>query len=107
MLVIDSKKLKPPYLIHSDLLKTFGLIKEEYKNSKGKKCPLEMHFNLLSNLFSKENLIFPSFNYDFPKTKFFDTQLTLSQVGSLTNYILEKKSKSKYLGYLMRNKNKL
>ena len=89
MLDIDLKNLKPPYLIHSDLFKTFGLIKEVYKETKGQISPLELHFNLLSNLFSKENIILPSFNYDFPRTKFYDTKLTTSQVGSLTNYVLE------------------
>lgn len=90
MLDIDSKNLKPPYLIHSDSFKTFGLIEEEYKSSKIKVNPLELHFNLLCKLFSRNNIILPSFNYDFPKTKLHDTKLTNSQVGSLTNYVLEK-----------------
>jgi len=89
MLDIDSKNLNPPYLIHSDLFNTFGLIKEEYKKSKVKANPLELHFNLLCKFFSRKNIILPSFNYDFPKTQFYDTKLTISQVGSLTNYVLE------------------
>ncbi len=89
MLDIVSKKLKPPYLIHSDLFKTFGLIKEEYKENKGKYSPFDLHFNLLAKLFSKENIILPSFNYEFPNTKFYHTKLTTSQVGSLGNYVLE------------------
>jgi hypothetical protein len=89
MLDIVSKKLKPPYLIHSDLFKTFGLIKEEYKENNGKFSPFDLHFNLLAKLFSKENIILPSFNYEFPNTKFYHTKLTTSQVGSLGNYVLE------------------
>jgi aminoglycoside 3-N-acetyltransferase len=91
MLNIDLKNLKPPYLIHSDLFKTFGYIKEDYKANKLKTNPLELHFNFLCKLFSRDNIVFPSFNYDFPKTKIYDIALTSSQVGSLTNYILEKK----------------
>ena len=89
MLDIDLKNLKPPYLIHSDVFSTFGLIKEEYKSSALKVNPLELHFSLLCELFSRDNIILPSFNYDFPKTKLYDTKLTNSQVGSLTNYVLE------------------
>jgi aminoglycoside N3'-acetyltransferase len=90
MLNIDLKNLKPPYLIHSDIFKTFGYIKDDYKVNKVKINPLELHFNILCKLFSRDNIIFPSFNYDFPKTKFYDTKLTNSQVGALTNYILKK-----------------
>lgn len=85
---IDLKELKPPFLIHSDIFKTFYCIKNEYKFYNRKLSPNNLHFKFLSNLFGKENLIFPSFNYDFPVTKIYDIQKTSSQVGELTNFIL-------------------
>lgn len=89
MLDIDSKNLKPPYLIHSDIFKTFGLIRDKFKEKKGEISPLELHYDLLCRLLSKENIILPSFNYDFPTSKLYDTRLTSSQVGSFSNYVLE------------------
>ena len=89
LLDIDSKNLKPPYLIHSDLFRAFSFIKEAYKESKEDVNPSELHFDVLCQIFGKENLILPSFNYDFPKSKIYDTKNTSSQVGTLTNYVLE------------------
>jgi Aminoglycoside 3-N-acetyltransferase len=89
MLAIDSKNLKPPYLIHSDSFRTFGFIKESFKASKVRVNPSVLHFNLLCQVFGKHNIILPSFNYEFPKTKCYDTKRTVSQVGSLTNFVLE------------------
>lgn len=85
---IDSKNLKPPYLIHSDIFKSFGLIKNEYKRLSGKAVPASLHLNLLVNSFGREHLVFPSFNYSFPKDKTFNLKTTQSDVGALTNYLI-------------------
>ncbi len=91
MLDIDLKRLKPPFLVHSDTFSTFIFIKDEYRMSRIKPDPCSLHLSYLSKLFGADNLIFPSFNYDFPKTKVFDLQKTPSQVGHLTNFILNSK----------------
>lgn len=87
---IDSKNLKPPYLIHSDIFKSFGLIKDEYKRLNEKVEPALLHLNLLVKSLGRENLIFPSFNYSFPKDKVFNLKTTQSDVGALTNYLITK-----------------
>lgn len=87
MLDIDLKKLNPPYLIHSDIFKTFHFIKNKYLMTKQDPCLL--HFEFLCETFGIDHLILPSFNYDFPKTKLYDLRNTVSQVGQLTNYVLK------------------
>jgi hypothetical protein len=89
MLDIDLKNIKPPYLIHSDVFKTFVFIKEAHKSIETRRDALSLHFNFLCNLFGKNNIILPSFNYDFSKTKIYNVKLTDSQVGSLTNFVLK------------------
>jgi aminoglycoside 3-N-acetyltransferase len=89
MLDIDLKNIKPPYLIHSDAFKTFVFIKEAHKSIKAGQDALSLHFNFLCKLFDKSNIILPSFNYDFSKTKIYNVKSTSSQVGSLTNFVLK------------------
>jgi len=88
MLDIDLKNIKGPYLIHCDVSKTSSLIKPIVKNSSVKIDVLNEHMKILSNCFGIENLIFPSFNYDFPHSRKFDVLETISQVGRITNYVL-------------------
>lgn len=89
MLDIDLKKHKPPYLVHSDTFRMFGLIRDRYSRSDGQQDLLRLHFDYLCEKLGKDNLVFPSFNYDFPKEKTYDLLKTPSQVGSLTNYVIE------------------
>ena len=88
LLDIDLKNLKPPFLVHSDLFNTSGLINELFKKEDKKLEPTILHLKLLMNVFGKDNLIFPSFNYSFPKDKLFDLQRTPSDLGVLPNYII-------------------
>lgn len=67
----------------------FGYIRGKYSTSDGQQDILKLHLDLLSEKLDKENLIFPSFNYNFPREKIFDLLKTPSQVGSLTNYIIQ------------------
>lgn len=90
MLDFSKIRFKPPYLIHSDLLKTKSLIGGIESTTTNKKLAiLNAHLNLLSNYLGANNLIFPSFNYDFTKTGIFDMRASKSQVGALTNHVLE------------------
>ncbi len=89
MLDIDLRKHKPPYLVHSDTFRMFGLIRDRYSTSGGERDLLKLHFDYLCEELGEENLVLPSFNYDFPKEKIFDLLKTPSQVGSLTNYVIK------------------
>lgn len=89
MLDITSKGLKPPYIIHSDLFKSFHFIKAQYLQDRQANNPLRLHFDLLAEALGTENLILPCFNYDFPRTKVFNTSSTPSQVGALSNFVLK------------------
>lgn len=89
MLDIDLKRLKPPFLVHSDLFRTHRLIRENHNSVKNNSEFAHKHFDFLSHTFGKENLILPSFNYLFPKDRVFDVQDTQSQVGALTNFVLD------------------
>lgn len=82
---ISSKlDLKPPFLVHSDVFNARRYISyNENENIR------ELHIKFLSNSFGVDNLVFPAFNYDFPKTKIFDVQNDPVQVGSLPQYLLD------------------
>ena len=75
-------KLKNQYVtIHSSLF-TLGKIKD---------IPIKQINEFLLNLFEENfKVFFPTYNYDFPKTKFIDLTKANSQVGELTDYALKK-----------------
>lgn len=89
MFNLDLKKYRPPYLIHSDTGRMFGHIRENYSTSYRQQNLLELHFIYLCEKLGKDNLILPSFNYDFSTVKIYDPLKTSSQVGSLSNHIIE------------------
>lgn len=89
MFKLDLKKYRPPYLVHSDTGRMFGHIRENYLTSYRQQNLLELHFSFLCEKLGKDNLVLPSFNYDFPKFKIYDLLKTPSQVGSLSNHIIE------------------
>ena len=84
---IDLDKCNPPFLIHSDIFCTAHLVREQLGRSRNLSHIFRAHVSYLENCFGVGNLIFPTFNYDFPKSKVFDVEKTDSQVGSLTNYV--------------------
>jgi Aminoglycoside 3-N-acetyltransferase len=85
---IDLKKFKAPYLVHTDILHSFGLIKEKFQKYGRSVAPSQLHFDLLAATFGKDNLIFPSFNYSFASDKIFDLRRSPSHVGEITNYLI-------------------
>jgi len=89
VLDIDLRRHKPPYLVHSDTFRMFGLVRDRYSKSDAQQDLSKLHFDYFCEKFGKDNLVLPSFNYDFPKEKTFDVLKTPSQVGSLTNYVIK------------------
>ncbi len=68
-------------LVHSSLKRLLLKLKEDY----GEPISPQIIYNsLLTALGENGTLILPLFNYDFPKTKFFDIRKTPSQMGALT-----------------------
>ena len=86
---IDLKLLKSPYLIHSDIFRTAGIVRGLLPKRATSNQILHTHLTLLKDSLGVENIAFPTFNYDFPKTKIFDLDKTPSQVGVLTNFALK------------------
>ena len=87
MSAIDLKKLDPPFIIHSDVFKVFHLIEKNFKRRDRNKIE-QKHFYFLNKNFGSKNILIPSFNYGFAETKKFDLDKTPSEVGTLSNYIL-------------------
>jgi len=86
---IDLKKYNPPFLVHSDIFRTAHLIRKKLIQDHKQQQILHAHLSNLENYFGTDNLIFPTFNYDFIKSKVFDVKNSESQVGVLTNYVLK------------------
>mgnify|MGYP000088286293 CR=1 FL=1 len=108
---IDIKNLNPPYLIHSDISRTRGLVREKIKKYRAGSYSIninKINYEFLSSMLGEDNLIFPAFNYDFTKTKIFDVRKTPSQVGTLTNYVLSRgdysRSRTPVFSFLSRSK---
>lgn len=91
---IDLNDFEPPYLIHSDVFKTFRLIQRNLGREFSQESINDAHLMFLQKKFGSENLIFPTFNYKFPTEKIFNIEKTPSEVGALTNHVL---STSQYL----------
>jgi len=86
-LAIDLSNCNPPFLVHSDIFRTADLVRKQSGASRDLSQVLRAHLTNLENWFGVGDLIFPTFNYDFPKSKVFDVEKTDSQAGSLTNYV--------------------
>ena len=86
-MAIGLNNCNPPFLVHSDIFRTVDLVRKQLGASRDLSQVLRAHVAHLENWFGVGDLIFPTFNYDFPKSKVFDIEKTDSQVGSLTNYV--------------------
>jgi len=86
-LAIGLNKFNPPFLVHTDIFRTAHLVRKQRGINRNLSQIFRAHVSYLENYFGAGNLIFPTFNYDFPKTQLFDVEKTDSQVGSLTNYV--------------------
>lgn len=71
-----------PTLVHSNAMKTMPLIKV----SPSREAILNGHVELLHKIASSENLLVPTFNYQFPKTRLFDLDNTPSEVGHISEF---------------------
>lgn len=73
-------------LVHSDSFRTLQLIKVRPNRNK----ILESHIKLLTSLVDTDGLILPAFNYQFPKEKVFDLNITKSEVGHISEFYRSK-----------------
>ena len=74
------KKKNNLIFVHVDI---FRSLKLDFKN---KKSFFSNHLNLIKNITNSSRLIFPSFNYDFPKKKKFDIYKDKAQTDNFTEY---------------------
>ncbi len=84
----NNLNINGPVIIHSDIFQTRHLLKQKINIKTNPNLILKEHFEKLENTFGKDNLCFPSFNYDFTKDGIFSVKHSESQVGALSNYIL-------------------
>ena len=68
-------------LVHSSLKQLILKLNKEFKL---RVTPETIYKSLLKTLGKKGTLILPLYNFDFPKTEFFDIRNTPSQMGALT-----------------------
>lgn len=68
--------------VHSDAMKTMQLIKLQSSRD----AILNEHILLLKKINSGQGLLFPTFNYQFPKTRKFDLRNTPSEVGHISEF---------------------
>lgn len=82
------KGLNPPYFFHCALSK----VKLNYLGSESLSRSefIEAHLQFIENKFGHDNLIFPSFNFDFKETGEYRPQLDNTFVGALSNYLIGK-----------------
>ena len=77
---ISNQLGKNNILIHSDIKKVNAF------NFKDRYHYLDQHLNNIANIFSNFNIWMPVFNYDFAKTRNYDIENDISQVGILNDY---------------------
>ncbi len=81
----NSEDYEYPIFIHSDILMSFTLYKDFiYKEDSLGFCDAANRYLIKEY---GNNLIFPSFNYNFSDTKVFDVDNDKSQVGALSEFI--------------------
>ena len=80
------KGLKPPYFFHCALSKVelIDLGTEQLSRT----AFIQAHLHSIENKFGRENLIFPSFNFDFKQTGEYRPQIDDTFVGALSNYLI-------------------
>ena len=82
------KELNPPYFFHCALSKV-KLIDVGSKRLSRSEF-IKAHLYSIENNFGQENLIFPSFNFDFKKTGEFRPKSDDTYVGALSNHLIRK-----------------
>lgn len=77
-------------LIHSSVKKLIATIRDSHSLSI---TPADILESFILAVGKNGTLLFPTFNFDFPKTRYFDIRNTPSQMGALTNIaLLDKRS---------------
>lgn len=71
-----------PLFVHSNAMKTMPLIKV----SPSREAILNGHIELLHKIVPSEDLLVPTFSYQFPKTRLFDLDNTPSEVGHISEF---------------------
>ena len=66
--------------VHVDIFRSFKI---QFKN---KKDFFKTHLSLIENITNSSKLIFPAFNYDFPRKKKFNPKKNISQTDNFTEY---------------------
>jgi|TARA_B100001741_G_scaffold259284_1_gene222747 aminoglycoside N3'-acetyltransferase len=87
----NNLNINGPVIVHSDIFQTMHLLEQKVNIKTNPNLILKEHFEKLENAFGKDNLCFPSFNYDFTKDGIYSVIKSESQVGALSNYILNEK----------------
>ncbi len=80
--------LKPPYYIHCALSKV--KLSEQPTRLLSRNEFIELHLTSLENNLGRENLIFPTFNFDFKATKEFRPETDGTWLGALPSYLIGK-----------------
>lgn len=71
-----------PVMIHSDLFSAMPFVDRGADRNQ----LLNNHLAVLQKAISPKNIWMPAFNYQFPKTRFFDVVETVSELGPLNEY---------------------
>lgn len=71
-----------PVLVHSDIFLAMNLIEKVAKAD----LLLQRHMQAVETITAGRELYFPTFNYDFPKTRTVNAASDVSQVGHLSEY---------------------
>ena len=80
-----SKYSSSIYILHTDI-GALGLI----ENIRSKASLLDAYFEIIMNASKDSTLLFPTFNYDYCKTRVYDIQKDCCQVGVLNEYVRKK-----------------
>ena len=84
----ELKGVKPPYFFHCALSKV--RLDDVGSEQLSRNEFIEAHLHSIENNFGRENLIFPSFNFDFKESGEFRPQSDDTFVGALSNHLIGK-----------------
>ena len=82
----ELKNFTPPFFIHSDIVNAHNILLAQGEIDR-KKNICESHFDFLKKNLGENNLIFPSFNYQFSSNLKFNLKNDESEVGSLSEWV--------------------
>ena len=86
--IIIDNSLSDTVFIHSDLFRAMIFI----KRSADRQQVINNHISYLEYLLSGRNIWFPTFNYQFPKTKIFNPATSVCEIGPLPEFFRQHKA---------------